>query len=382
MVNLKTDGITGLRKALKKKKLACFGAGKHFETVMCLYSSYHLEQCVEYIVDNDSSIYNTFKNYQGTEYRIISLKTFESEEDIENTVLLITSHMYCMEIVSQLDHRESLNGMDVYIGSFLSEDTGPALPYGIGGKAAGKIPKIIHYCWFGRGEIPYEYQQYMNTWRRYCTDYEIWQWNEDNFDISANKYMRQAYEQGKWAFVSDYARIKIIYDYGGIYLDCDVELLKSLDDFLGESMFCGFEDRNHINLGLGFGAVKKHPYLKKLMDYYGRLEFVNLDGSFNMVPCTAYQTAVIKEFGIRDDNIFQRTNGITVYPTEVFSPISCWGMGTVSDGSYSVHHYHASWQPQESIRKVNHVYREYCRRKMKCIEDRRGFFDQHHSSGL
>lgn len=363
MVNIKADGINGLIDKLKTKRLACFGAGKHFDTIMCLYTSYHLDKYVEYIADNDSKLHGTYKNYCGAAYKIISPAEFRCKVDVKNTVLLITSHMYCMEIVSQLDREACLDGLDVYIGSFLSEVTDSMSYFKINKKSDRKIPKVINYCWFGDGEIPRQFRKYMDSWKRLCPDYEIRQWNESNFDISANRYMKQAYEQGKWAFVSDYARIKIINENGGIYLDCDVELLKSLDDFLADSMFCGFEDGNHINLGLGYGAVKNHPYLRRLMEYYEYLDFLNLDGSLNLIPCTAYQTEVMKEFGIRNDNSFQEKDGITVYPTEVFAPISCWGTGTVSAGSYSVHHYEASWQSKESLTKINAMYKEYCKRK-------------------
>lgn len=363
MLNLKADGIKGLMEELKTKRLVCFGAGAHFDTVMRLYSTYHLMQYVEYIVDNNTSIYGTFKSCQNSRYRIISLAEFERMADRKNIVLLVTSHLYCMEIVSQLDNETCLDGTDTYIGSFLSDVSAPVLPYEIRKKGFEKIPRIIHYCWFGKGEIPYEYRRYMESWERCCQDYEIRRWDESNFDISSNKYMKQAYEKRKWAFVSDYARIKIIHDYGGIYLDCDVELLKSLDIFLAEKMFCGFEDQNHINLGLGYGAVKNHPYLKRLMEFYEQLDFVNSDGNLNLIPCTAYQTEVIKEFGIQGNNTYQVGNGITVYSTEVFSPISSWGAGEVSDKTYSIHHYQASWQSKKTMDKVHHIYKEYCVRR-------------------
>lgn len=380
MLNLKTDGINGLMEELGTRKLVCFGAGSHFDTVMRLYASYRLEQYVEYIADNNASLNNTYKKYQDAEYRIVSLEVFRQKADIRNTVLLVTSHMYCMEIVSQLDREARLDGMDVYIGSFLSDVSSLSPSCEMNRTGAKRIPKTIHYCWFGKGTMPYVYRQYMDSWKRLCPDYKIRKWDESNFDVSANRYMKQAYEHGKWAFVSDYARIKIVHDHGGIYLDCDVELLKSLDDFLAEGMFCGFEDQNHVNLGLGYGAVKNHPYLRRLMGFYERLDFVNADGSLNLIPCTAYQTEVLKEFGIRDNNTFQTGNGITVYPTEVFAPVSPFGAGAVSDRSYSIHHYQASWQPEKTMEKVNHMYKEYCRRKEACVWRDRG--DQRHSARL
>lgn len=362
MVQVKTDGILGLQSEFQNKKLVCFGAGRHFETIMALYASYTVAKHVAFILDNASSLHGTCKTFQEKTYRILSPEAFAGMVNTDETVLLITNHFYSMEIIEQLDKMPELDGLSVYVGSFLSEMdySIPEFELAAGGEA--QIPRVIHFCWFGESEIPEVYKHYMETWRRFCPDYEIRRWDESNFDVSQNKYMFQAYQNKKWAFVSDYARLKVIYEHGGIYLDCDVQLLRSMDDFLSAKMFCGFEDYNHINLGLGYGAVARHPYLKRLMDYYDTLEFVHSDGSLNMVPCPAYQTAVLKEFGIRDDNTFQRLENITVYPTAVFSPVSGLGSGQITDISCSIHHYGASWQPEEEMQKIRQVYQRYCKR--------------------
>ena len=128
------------------------------------------------------------------------------------------------------------------------------------------IPKIIHYCWFGRNPKPELAVKCIKSWKKRCPDYEIIEWNEDNFDISSCPlYVRQAYEAKKWAFVSDYVRLKVVYDEGGVYLDTDVELKKGLDALLAYDAYFGFEDGTHVNTGLGFGAVKGAPILKEMM---------------------------------------------------------------------------------------------------------------------
>ncbi len=365
MIRMKTDGIRGLLVELEKKKLICFGAGNHFDTVMNLYTVYSLQDHVEYLLDNNPQLWGAIKRFGPKEYRIMSLDQFIRQEQPEQVVLLVTNHLHAMEIVEQLDQRPELNGISVYIGTFLSETVRFESDYEVKASGAQQIPKIIHYCWFGGGEIPQEYQRYMESWKIFCPDYEIKRWDESNYDVTVNRYMDQAYQRKSWAFVSDYARLQIIFENGGIYLDCDVELIRNLDDFLGETMFCGFEDQNHINLGLGYGAVSGHPYLKRLMEYYESLEFVNPDGSLNQVPCPSYQTAVLKEFGIRDDNTFQRKEGITVYPTEMFSPLSGWGEGEITDRSCSIHHFGASWKTEEEREKTRGMYQAYCRRKMR-----------------
>ena len=126
------------------------------------------------------------------------------------------------------------------------------------------IPKIIHYCWFGYGPKPKLAEKCIRSWKKYCPDYQIIEWNENNFDISACPlYVRQAYEARKWAFVTDYVRLKVIYENGGIYMDTDVELKKNLDNLLPYNAYFGFENYWVIATGLGFGALRDFPYLWK-----------------------------------------------------------------------------------------------------------------------
>lgn len=127
------------------------------------------------------------------------------------------------------------------------------------------IPKKIHYCWFGRGELPPLAQKCIASWRKYCPDYEIIQWNEDNFDTSLNDYVRFCYENKKWAFLSDYVRLFVVKEYGGIYFDTDVELVQSLDSLLAYDAFFGFENSSCINTGQGFGCVRNHSVLQSML---------------------------------------------------------------------------------------------------------------------
>ncbi len=363
MIQLRKDGIRGLMKEIQNKKLVCFGAGGHFDTVMSLYASYSLEEQVAAIVDNNASHYAGYKQFRQKKYQVISFEEFVQSFHRDDTVLLVTNNIYAMDIVDQLDREQALAGLNVYIGTFLSEASDKMREFDIVSTGNIQIPKVIHYCWFGNNEIPKEYRSCMDSWEKFCPEYEIRRWDETNFDISINQYMYQAYQNKKWAFVSDYARLKIIYDYGGIYLDCDVELLKNPDVFLSEKMFCGFEDNNFINLGLGYGAVARHPYLKRLMEYYDTLDFVNQDGSLNMVPCPVYQTEILKTFGFMDDNYYQKKDDITVFPTDVFSPVSGWGTGRITDKSYMLHHYCASWQSKEDVKKAKEMYQRYLERR-------------------
>lgn len=185
----------------------------------------------------------------------------------------------------------------------------------------------------------------MESWEKYCPDYEIIRWDESNCDMAANQFVRQAYENEKWAFVSDYFRLKVVEEHGGIYLDIDVELLKPLDDLLELDGFMGFElgESNCIATGLGFGAVANHPIVKALKENYEYSPFIKPDGTFDTMPCPQRDTKVLVEYGLKQNNQKQIIGGITFFPSDYFSPIGFFGEQNFSDNTYSIHHFNASW---------------------------------------
>lgn len=136
------------------------------------------------------------------------------------------------------------------------------------------IPKIIHYCWFGGQPKPEMVLKCIESWKKYCPDWEIIEWNESNFDVSQHPYMKEAYERKKWAFVSDVARLLLVYNYGGIYLDTDVELHESLNELLIERAFFVFESDVYINTGVGFGCEKEHKSVETMLHYYDKRNFI------------------------------------------------------------------------------------------------------------
>lgn len=207
------------------------------------------------------------------------------------------------------------------------------------------IPKTIHYCWFGYNPKPKLAEKCIKSWKKYCPDYEIIEWNEDNFDISsAPLYVRQAYEAKKWAFVTDYVRLKVVYDHGGIYLDTDVELIKSLDQFLHHNAYFGFEDGIHVATGLGFGAKKDADVLAEMMEDYHDIPFVLEDGTYDTLPCPQRNTTVLLERGLVQDNSYQELPGFVVYPEDVFSPFSLQTMMLKkSKKTVSIHWFAGSW---------------------------------------
>ena len=213
------------------------------------------------------------------------------------------------------------------------------------------IPKIIHYCWFGRGKMPALAEKCIKSWKKFCPDYEIKCWTEDNFDVSQNKYAREAYEAGKWAFVSDYVRLKVVYDEGGIYMDTDVELLKPLDDLLEERGYMGYDDTGCISTGVGFGCEKGNPVIGAVLADYDEISFVLPDGTYDLMPCPERNTKVMVKLGLEQNGKEQVFMGIRILPEEYFCPMGYYtGKKNITANTYSVHLFCASWTSATSRR--------------------------------
>ncbi|HCL03262.1 MAG TPA: glycosyl transferase [Lachnoclostridium phytofermentans] len=216
------------------------------------------------------------------------------------------------------------------------------------------IPKVIHYCWFGGNGIPEKDKRCIATWKKFCSDYEIIEWNEQNYDVSKNKYMKQAYDAGKWSFVSDYARLDIIYNYGGIYLDTDVELIKNLDDLLSNRAFMGFEsDGKMVNCGLGFGAIKECSIIGEMLECYDNKNFIDERGELNLLPIPYILTSLLVEKGLKQDDSFQLIQNMYIYPKEYFCPMEYeTGKINITPNTYSIHHFHASWLKEKEQKRL------------------------------
>ena len=222
------------------------------------------------------------------------------------------------------------------------------------------IPKIIHYCWFGGSPLPELALKCIESWKKYCPDYEIKCWDETNIDINSVDYMREAYEAKAWGFVPDVARLQIIYENGGIYLDTDVEIIKPIDELLQHKAFVGTEDDRFIALGLGFGAEKENPIIKTLLDDYLNRHFKLEDGNYDKTAAPKIQTKTLLELGYVTSNKIQNYDDITIFPTEYFCPLSYYtGELNITENSYSIHHYMASWILPES-RAILSVKKKLC----------------------
>lgn len=220
------------------------------------------------------------------------------------------------------------------------------------------IPKIINYCWFGKNDLDEESRLCIESWKKIMPDYEIKRWDESNYDINKNMFVKEAYENKKWAFVSDYARLDIIYNCGGIYLDTDVEVIKPFDDLLINEGFMGFEIGNYVNTGLGFGAVAGHPFLKENIDAYNNIQLYSSNGKLNNVNCPIITTNLLKKYNILLNNKIQTIKGIKIYPTDYFCPMSFQtGEINITSNTYSIHRYNMSWVSKEE-QKFHSIYQK------------------------
>ena len=214
------------------------------------------------------------------------------------------------------------------------------------------IEKTIHYCWFGRHPLPESAKRYIASWQKYFPDYEIKEWNEDNFDVNCIPYTHDAYEAGKYAFVSDYARFWILYHYGGLYFDTDVEVIRPMDDIVAKGAFMGFELDNVRNAnsvpaiapGLGLGAEKGNAIYAEILKGFEQLDFYLPDGSRNPFTMIPMVTKIMQERGLILKDEIQTIDGITIYPNEYFNPFDdITGLLRKTPNTRSIHWYAKTW---------------------------------------
>lgn len=260
-------------------------------------------------------------------------------------VVLVTASRYDA-ILRYLGGIEALSEIDVYIfPQMLARGCRHSGKQMIERKSeTPMIPKVIHYCWFGGKEQPDELKRFRESWRRFCPDYQIIEWNEDNYDVEKHTYTRQAYHHKKWGFVPDIARLEILCEHGGIYLDTDVELVKNLDELLYQPGFVSVEKWGVINVGGGCGAVPHHPMIQKLLEYRLQFPFEREDGSLNLESSGSYESQPFLEYGFCPDNTTQDVGGMMVYTSDFFHPFDYMSRKLcVTENTYGIHHFTGSW---------------------------------------
>lgn len=332
-MNLKNSNYRTLSRRIKENnsRIVIYGAGMIGQIVIpYILEKYQLYNYVDCYVDADKRKTGKRIVIGSYDYEIKALETLKYVT--KNMVILLTCSKF-YEAINLLDSVEALADIDCYIVPVMQ----------ITGQCE-TIPKIIHYCWFGGREPSDFMKECMESWYKFCPDYEIIQWNESNFDVEQYTYTQQAAEKRKWSFVTDVARLDILYRYGGIYMDTDVRLLKSLDGFLFQKGFVGVEKWGNINTGGCVGAVSYHPMIREMLDYRLNFPFILGDGSLNMETNGLYETIPFIKRGMRIDNSLQIINHMTIYPASVFHPYDYMsGEEKIEDHTVSVHYFCGGW---------------------------------------
>lgn len=219
------------------------------------------------------------------------------------------------------------------------------------------IPNIIHYCWFGKNPHPKAVRKCISSWKKFLPNYEIKEWNEDNFDVNCIAYTMEAYKAKKYAFVSDYARYWILFKYGGLYFDTDVEIIKPLDDIITKGPFMGVEIPSRkgkvpmVAPGLCLGAEANMSFYKQILNYYAKLHFFNQDGTYNQKTIVYYNTELLKVLGLQATNDIQHIEDIWIYPQDYFNPLDDFtGKLNITDNTRSIHWYSKTWSDANIFR--------------------------------
>lgn len=354
--------------AAHRKKIIAFGASDFLRIISLNYKDLRLDYCIESVADNDVGKQGRYIMVNGSRKPII-LPDSLREYDEDSFAVLISSDVYAYEIYRQLETMLGDKDVDIFvlpmmISAHVDDATEKHMLERRDGKE--KIPKTIHYFWFS-GEKKDELSlRCIESWKKACPDYDIKEWNSRNYDVTANSFAHEAYKQGKWAYVSDYARLDTVYKYGGIYLDLDVILYKSLDVLLKNNFFVGFGPIRDIEAAI-FGAVKGYPAVKEMMDIYRDMEF-DVDTSMrlpNLQPILLDRFFEGKGFEINGK--YQEKNGMAVYPRDLFSAKN-WFTGEyeLTDVALGVHECAGGWAEKngkggkqiraDGIRKLDGLY--------------------------
>lgn len=232
------------------------------------------------------------------------------------------------------------------------------------------VPKIIHYCWFGGKKLPDLEQKCVSKWKEILPDYQITIWNEENFDLNSCDYVRQAYEHKKYAFVSDYARIKALYEYGGIYLDTDVEVVKSFNPYLGQVAFLGFENRTCVGTAV-MACEKGMFFAKEMLDYYHKTPFVDINGNQNLTTNVTLLNKILEDSGMERVNKEQFVKGIHIYEREYFFPKKIdESQFAITENTISIHRMSATWlTKRQKQRGSNKLWINVCRPTLRFLQN-------------
>lgn len=348
MLHINNMGPIAFKNYMQDRKVYIFGAGRALESCMDLYCSH---RTVHGIVDNNEILWGKSIKHNGFNVPIMGTHEFIQrlglKEELEQSLLFISSPFYAAEIVEKLDKIPELDGLECFL-QVLIRNTKEATENFEFSKGENKIPKKIHYIWISENPLPNEFKKNIETWRKYNPDYEIICWNEENYDFTKCDYVREAYEAKQWAFASNYARLDIVREQGGIYLDTDVEAVSSFDVLLKDKAFVNMGCADRINLGCGFGAVQKNEMINEMVKCFEERHFLLENRKPEKTPFHAIIHPVVKKYGFKIENRYQKKNGMVLYPCEVMSPLTIDGMEDfVSEKTISIHKEAGAWKNEK-----------------------------------
>lgn len=341
------------------KKIILFGTGviagvsANYE-----FTKQNLGKSIFFAVDNNSAKWGTLFEIAGEKVPIFPVEKLKDVRDRDDIIVLITASSFCGMLQQieelELEKAECLILPVMYVSHLKEKSSGVK-------RETDKelIPKIIHYMWFGEKELPPILQKCIQTWEIMCPDYEIICWNEKNYDLDRHPYMRQAYEHRQWGFIPDYARLDILYQYGGIYMDTDVELIKPLDDMLYQEAFTSVEKWNVINIGGCTGCVAHNAGIGTILEERKKVLF-EAEGKLNKTASGYYDTLPFLREGLRLDGTNQKIAGMNIYASDYFHPYDYMsGETIITENTHSIHHFNGGWLDEKAVLQKEMTQRKY-----------------------
>ncbi len=351
MLKIKNCDIKKIKEEFKNRKIIIFGTGSYYEI---LQKTNFIEVCdnIAYVIDNNprSEKIACF----GIEKKLYHPQKITEEEDC---IVVITSPVYMYDMYMQLEDMKLKGNIDCYTLPFMqmiskNDMDVRLLEQVYMDNGIGSIPKIIHSFWFSGEDKPYEYQRCIDTWKYKCPDYEIIEWNQKNYDWTKNKFCERAIEVGAWAYASDFARLDVINQMGGFYMDMDVEILKTFDDLLYNKGLFSYSNQITIDLAT-FAAQKDNDLVKKLLLLYENIEIPSTKKEYMSFFQPKFIQQELMKYGLSGKGELQEINGNVFLPRTFFMPMDTiiFEMSALSEYSYSVHYDNFGWNAsKENIR--------------------------------
>lgn len=337
-LNLK---INELDTFLEGKKIVPFGMGAWLKALEIPEMERHFSQ-IAYVIDSNAKNATANINYRG--YKVFKPDVLKKEK--EDVVVILCSPIYQLEMFEQLEDIDLDDNISVISLPFLAIQQ-PSLDESdlkrFLNKPEKRIPKVIHSFWFSKDKRPYNYQKCVDSWYENCSDYKIIEWNLDNYDID-NAFFKRAIELKAWAYATDYARLDIINQFGGWYLDMDVKVFKPFDDLLSNKAVFSFSNRCFIDTAV-FAAEKNNPVVKKILHLYERVELPTEREGFKKFFPAAFEREVFRKEGVVFNGSLQETADMTVVPSQFFMPLDVvlFKDFEVTEYTYAVHYDNFGW---------------------------------------